>query len=82
MLNRIQVKSEAKKIVRTAHVSPLLISTIVLAVTFVPERVMDLARYGDLFYSLTLVPRFFAALMSGDPAAMDCLRMIVHPSDT
>ena len=82
MLNRIQVKSEAKQIVRTAHVSPLLISTIVLAVTFVPERVMDLARYGDLFYSLTLVPRFFAALMSGDPAAMDCLRMIVHPSDT
>ena len=54
MRNRLEIKSEAKSILRSAHASPLLVTAIVLVVCYVLERIMSLIEYGTLFPDLDL----------------------------
>ena len=82
MLNRFQIKAEAKQIVRTAHLSPLLITAIVLVVNFVLSRVIDLVEHGSLFYSSAFLAQYYEAIMSGDPAALERLLFSADPAGT
>ena len=66
MINRPQIKSEARQIIRTARVSPLVMSAIVLLIAFILARVSDLAEYGSLFASYTGSAAYMDALMSGN----------------
>lgn len=70
MRNRLEIKSEAKSILRSAHASPLLVTAIVLVVCYVLERIMSLIEYGTLFPDLYLLRFYlenFEYLMSSDP---------------
>ncbi len=49
MIDRVQAKAEAKGILRTARVSPLLMTLIVLAIIFVLSRVQLLVETGSIF---------------------------------
>lgn len=53
MINRRQIKAEAKGLIRTGRVSPLVMTAIVLVVTLVLDRVVDLVNYG------TLIPEIY-----------------------
>lgn len=73
MLNRPQIKADARLLIRTAAVSPLIMSAIVLLIVFLLERVSDLAQYGDLFYSYTYSEAYMDALLSNDVNALPAL---------
>lgn len=73
MRNRADIKSEAKQILRSARVSPLVVTAIVLVIGFVLERVADLAENGSLFYSYTFRREYLQLLLEGDYYALDAL---------
>lgn len=52
MVDRRQIKAEAKGLIRTGRVSPLVMTVIVLVVTLVLDRVVDLVNYGTLIPEL------------------------------
>lgn len=66
MLNRAQIKADSKQIVRTARVSPLLVTAIVILINFALDRVVDMVENGSLFYSYTQAAEYYRALMSGN----------------
>lgn len=73
MRNRMDIKLEAKQMVRTAQVSPLVMTAIVMAVVFVLDRVVDLVEGGSLFYTYTLNWQYLQASLQGDVYAMEML---------
>lgn len=73
MLNRPQIKADARRLIHTAVVSPLIMSAIVLLIVFLLERISDLAEYGDLFYTYTYDEAYMDALLSGDVNALPAL---------
>lgn len=66
MRDRVTIKAEAKQIIRTAQVSPLVITAIVIVICLVLDRLVDLVRYGTPFYSLWFQNAYVQALLSGD----------------
>ena len=78
MRNRLEIKSEAKSILRSAHASPLLVTAIVLVVCYVLERVLMLIEYGTLFPNFL---EYYNALASGDTDALLAL-MDTLPAST
>ena len=50
MIDRSSIKIEAKGILRTARVSPLLVAAVVIAVQFILERIVTLVETGSLFF--------------------------------
>ena len=71
MRNRLEIKSEAKSILRSAHASPLLVTAIVLVVCYVLERVLMLISFGTLFPNfLEHYTTYMDALASGDTDAL------------
>lgn len=52
MIDRRQIKAEAKGFIRTGRVSPLAVTAIVVVITLVLERVIDLVNYGTLIPEL------------------------------
>ena len=65
MRNRAQIKQEAKQLIRTGRVSPLVMTAILLVIGFMLERVITYVEYGTLFtYGLDL--QYIQALYSGD----------------
>lgn len=70
MLNRPQIKADARQLIRTAAVSPLIMTAIVLLIVFLLERISDLAEYGDLFYSYTYNSAYLEALLSDNISAL------------
>ncbi len=73
MINRGAIKEEAKGIIRSARVSPILVTLLVMAIVFVLERVTDLVEGGSLFYSYGLIRRYYDALMSNDLGSLEAL---------
>lgn len=73
MINRPQIKADARLLIRTAVVSPLIMSAIVLLISFVLERISDLAEYGDLFYSYTYNSAYLEALLTDNVSALPTL---------
>lgn len=73
MLNRAEIKSQAKEIMRSAHVSPYLVTLVMLAVTYVLSRLADMVQYGSPFYSYAFTARYLDILASGNMDAMEML---------
>ena len=73
MRNRIEIKEEAKGILRSARVSPLLVTAIVMAVTFLLDRMIDLVEGGNLFYTYQLNWEYAQAALAGDAYALQML---------
>jgi len=70
MINRSEIKREAKGILRGARVSPLLVAAVVLAVQFLLERILDLVENGSLFFSYTYTQYYYEAILTGDYDAL------------
>lgn len=51
MLNRAQIKAEAKMIMKGARVSPYIMTLLVMVIVFVLGRIKDLVQGGSPFYS-------------------------------
>lgn len=49
MINRAQIKAEAKSLVRTGRASPILVTAVILVIQEVLNRVSNLVSYGTLF---------------------------------
>lgn len=81
MLDRAQIKAEAKTIMRSARVSPYLVTLLVMAIIFVLDRVSDLVQGGSLFYSYGVWQRYLEILESGDLEALERL-IAVLPEHT
>lgn len=71
MINRGEIKAEAKEIMRGARVSPILMTLVVMAIVYVLERVTDLVRGGSLFYSYGMIWQYYDILASGDISALN-----------
>lgn len=81
MINRAEIKYEAKGILRTARVSPYTVALLVIAIGYALDRVVDLVQGGSLFYSYELQMEYLRIVLSGDEAAMGQLLAAV-PEDT
>lgn len=81
MLNRAEIKAEAKGIMRGARVSPYIVTLMVIAIGFVLDRVVDLVEGGSLFYSYDLVRNYMAVVGSGDLEAIERF-LLTLPSNT
>lgn len=75
MINRSEIKAEAKGIMRAAQVSPYTVTLLVVVINFVLDRVVDLVRSGSLLYSYELFQRYYAILLSED---VEALRQLVN----
>lgn len=51
MLNRAQIKAEARMIMKGARVSPYIMTMLVMVIVFILNRVTDFVQGGSLFYS-------------------------------
>ena len=49
MINRVEIKREARELIRTGRVSPLVMTAIVLVISYVLSRVVNLVTYGTIF---------------------------------
>lgn len=65
MLDRAQIKAEAKMIMKGARVSPYIMTLLVLVILFVLDRVTDLVQSGSPFYSYGSMERYMEILQSG-----------------
>ena len=63
MIDRSSIKIEAKGILRTARVSPLLVAAVVIAVQFILERIVTLVETGSLFFYNTYASYYYDALV-------------------
>lgn len=70
MRNRAEIKAEAKQLIRTGRASPLVVTAIVLVVSFVLDRVVSLVEYGTLFPA-SYMSRYYDLLLSGELYSMD-----------
>ena len=55
MINRADIKREAKGIMRQARISPLLMGVLLLAISTILDRIISLAEYGTLFPTLRVI---------------------------
>lgn len=71
MLDRRQVKTDAKALLRSAKVSPLLMTLILLAIAFALDRLVSLVETGS-FFSLSSVDTdaLYRAMLEGDYEAV------------
>ena len=51
MRDRVGIKMQAKDIMRGARTSPYLVTLILLAITFVLNKIVEMVEFGSLFYS-------------------------------
>lgn len=70
MIDRSSIKQEAKGILRTARVSPLLVAAVVMGVQFILERIVTLVETGSFFYYNTYAQYYYDAIISGDYDAL------------
>ena len=71
MINRAEIKAEAKGILRTARVSPYIVTFLVIVIGFVLNRLVDLAEGGSLFYSYETYMEYYSILLSGNQLALE-----------
>ena len=51
MRDRVGIKMQAKDIMRGARTSPYLVTLILLAITFVLNKIVEMVEFGSLFRS-------------------------------
>ena len=69
MRNRVEIKSDAKQLIRVSRVSPLVMSARLVIITFVLERLPMLA--GFPFFTAKYVQTCLDAMVTGSYAAVD-----------
>ena len=69
MRNRVEIKSDAKQLIRVSRVSPLVMSALLVIITFVLERLPMLA--GFPFFTAKYVQTCLDAMVTGSYAAVD-----------
>lgn len=82
MRNRAEIKYEAKGIMRTAQVSPYVMTLLLLAIVFLLDRLVDLVQGGSLFYSYTSNWEYYQILMSGDAFSLESYLASMPESST
>lgn len=81
MINRAEIKYEAKSILRTARVNPYIMTLLMIGIGYALNRVVDLVQSGSLFYSYELQREYLTIALSGDAEALARLLETV-PEDT
>lgn len=81
MIDRAEIKAEAKGIMKTARVSPYVMTLLLLAIIFLLERVSDLAEGGSPFYSYGMIQQYLEALAGGDIYALEQVALML-PDNT
>ena len=66
MLNRAEIKAEAKEIMGSAQVNPYIVTLLVVLIGFVLERTVDMIQGGGIFYSYDIARQYYDILASGD----------------
>lgn len=82
MLDRAEIKLEAKSIMRGARMSPYLVTLLMIGITYVLDRLVDMVEYGSPFYSYTFMSRYSDILASGDLDALELLLSAVPENTT
>ena len=82
MRDRVEIKLQAKDIMRGARVSPYLVTLIVLAIGFVLNKIVQLVEYGTPFYSYTFMRQYLDILASGDLYALEALISAIPENTT
>jgi len=72
MLNRKEIKLRAKQLIRTGQVSPLVMGAILVAVSFVLNRMVSLLEYGTFFPTFD-VRQYMEFAANGDILSMEAL---------
>lgn len=80
MLDRAGIKAEAKQMIRTARVSPYVVTLMVILIGFMLDRAVDLVEGGALFYSYHLTREYIEILASGNAEALQRLLMSLPES--
>lgn len=72
MKNRIEIKAEAKALIRTGRVNPLLMTLVVMAVAYLLDRVVTLAQTGHMFAAVPVdqLIRYMEAVAAQDAEAV------------
>ncbi|MDE6996369.1 MAG: DUF975 family protein [Oscillospiraceae bacterium] len=73
MRDRVGIKMQAKDIMRGARTSPYLVTLILLAITFVLNKIVEMVEFGSLFYSYAFTQQYLDLIASGDLNALDAL---------
>ena len=68
MIDRVEIKREARDLLRQAKVSPLLMGVLMLAVSLLLDKVAALVEYGTLFPTWRLI-EYLNYLAAADPMA-------------
>ena len=66
MRTRAEIKAEARGLIQTARVSPLLVTAILLAVGFLLDRVVSLVETGSFFYTYSFTQEEISRIVNGD----------------
>lgn len=82
MLDRAEIKREAKSIMRGARVSPYLMTLLLLGITYILDRLVEMVEYGSPFYSYTFMSRYGDIIASGDVDALELLISTIPENTT
>lgn len=81
MRNRVQIKSDAKQLIRVSRVSPLVMSALLVIITFVLERVQTVAEFGSPFFAERYARACFDAVATGNYDMVEDL-ILALPQET
>lgn len=77
MRNRVAIKAEARRMIQQGHISPILVTAVVLAVSFILDRTVDLVESGSLFATYQYDWAYYQAIVSGDIDAVQAVLNLV-----
>lgn len=78
MLNRAQIKAEAKTIMKGARVSPYLMTLLLMSIVFILDRITDLILGGSPFYSYSTWQRYLELMESGNLDALEQMAALLR----
>ncbi len=81
MINRAEIKAEARAILGGARVNPYIVTAMVIGIGFVLQRVVDLVQGGSPFYSYELARQCYALMASRNLGALEAL-LLSTPEST
>ena len=82
MRDRVEIKLQAKEIMRGAQVSPYLVTLVVIAIGFVLNKAVEMVEFGSPFYSVTFMRQYYDVLARGDIGAMEALIAAIPENTT
>ena len=77
MRNRAEIKAEARQLIHTARISPLLMTAAFMAIGFVLDRLTDLVENGSLFFSWEYRWTYLQAVASQDFSDLEAMLLSI-----